>query len=123
MVRYAGDEFVVVAPGAEPEQILARVELLRERLKFERGRRTADPLLRGHAYLPVNGEPEAALRAADEAMYRDKAVEVVGRRRAFRLRYEVAQRCLGMTPHPAFGHLFPFEGAGHRTRLARRLGG
>jgi hypothetical protein len=27
----------------------------------------------GPSYLPAHAEPEAALRAADEAMYRDKA--------------------------------------------------
>jgi diguanylate cyclase (GGDEF)-like protein len=73
VIRYAGDEFVVVAPGASPEQLLERVESLRDRLKFERG---GNPPIRfsvGHAVLPVNGEPEDALRAADAAMYRDKA--------------------------------------------------
>jgi diguanylate cyclase (GGDEF)-like protein len=72
VIRYAGDEFVVVARGADLEQLLARVELMRERLKFDR----AGLPIRfsvGHSILPVNGEPEDALRAADAAMYRDKA--------------------------------------------------
>ncbi|MEA2236464.1 MAG: diguanylate cyclase [Thermoanaerobaculia bacterium] len=80
VIRYAGDEFVVVAPGAEPAQVLEHVERLRERLKFER---TDGPPIRfsvGQAYLPVQGEAEAALRAADEAMYREKSQKTVERR-------------------------------------------
>lgn len=73
VIRYAGDEFVVVARGAEPEQLLDRVESLRDRMKFERGTIPAIRFAVGHAVLPPSGEPEAALRAADEAMYRDKA--------------------------------------------------
>ncbi|HVG44025.1 MAG TPA: GGDEF domain-containing protein [Longimicrobium sp.] len=72
VVRYAGDEFVVVARAAEPGQVMDRVERLRERLKGG----SDGPEIRfsvGHAYLPVHGEPAAALQAADEAMYRDKA--------------------------------------------------
>lgn len=71
--RYAGDEFVVIARGVEPEQIAKCVETVRERLRFER---SSGPQVRfsvGQAYLPAQGEPDAALRAADEAMYRDKA--------------------------------------------------
>jgi diguanylate cyclase (GGDEF)-like protein len=72
VIRYAGDEFVVIAPAAEPEQVLDRIEGVRERLKFER---TDGPPIKfsvGHAYLPINGDSEAALREADEAMYREK---------------------------------------------------
>jgi diguanylate cyclase (GGDEF)-like protein len=72
VIRYAGDEFVVVAQAVEPPQVLERVERLRERLRI----RADGPEIRfsvGHAYLPVNGEPAAAIQAADEAMYRDKA--------------------------------------------------
>ncbi|HEX6368896.1 MAG TPA: GGDEF domain-containing protein [Longimicrobium sp.] len=73
VIRYAGDEFVVVAPSAEPPQVLERVELLRDRLL---GQRADGPGIRfsvGHAWLPPHGDPEAAIRAADEAMYRDKS--------------------------------------------------
>jgi diguanylate cyclase (GGDEF)-like protein len=71
VVRYAGDEFVVVAPGMEPARLLERVERLRERLRTSRD----GPEIRfsvGQAYLEPGGDPEAAVRAADEAMYRDK---------------------------------------------------
>ncbi|HEV3051871.1 MAG TPA: GGDEF domain-containing protein [Longimicrobium sp.] len=74
VVRYAGDEFVVIAPGAEPGQVLGRVDALRERLRGG----AEGPEIRfsvGHSYLQAHGDPEAALRAADEAMYRDKAAK------------------------------------------------
>jgi diguanylate cyclase (GGDEF)-like protein len=73
VIRYAGDEFVVVARGAEPQGLLERMESLRDRLKFDRGALPPIRFAVGHAILPANGEPDAALRAADEAMYRDKA--------------------------------------------------
>jgi diguanylate cyclase (GGDEF)-like protein len=82
VVRYAGDEFVVVAPFVEPEQILGRVELMRERLKFDRGDLPPIRFSAGHAYLAPHGDGEAALRAADEAMYRDKATAPTRTRRA-----------------------------------------
>jgi diguanylate cyclase (GGDEF)-like protein len=74
VIRYAGDEFVVVAPALEPDQLRNRLDLLRDRLKLDR----AGPPITfsvGIAELPIEGEPEAALRAADEAMYRDKATK------------------------------------------------
>ena len=76
VVRYAGDEFVVVAPGAAPEQILARVDQVRDRLKFEAN----TPHVRfsvGHAWLAPGGQPDDALREADQAMYRDKRKKTV----------------------------------------------
>ena len=73
VIRYAGDEFVVVARGAEPGHLLERMEALRDRLKFDHGALPPIRFAVGHAVLPANGEPEEALRAADEAMYRDKA--------------------------------------------------
>jgi GGDEF domain-containing protein len=51
---------------------LARVESVRERLKFERSDGPPIKFSVGHASLPVDGDAEAALREADEAMYRQK---------------------------------------------------
>jgi diguanylate cyclase (GGDEF)-like protein len=83
VIRYAGDEFVVVAQAMDSPAIAGRIDLVRDRLKFERG---GGPDIRfsvGHADLPAGGEPEGALRAADEAMYRDKATK--GRVRGARI--------------------------------------
>ena len=68
VIRYAGDEFVIVAKGVEPAQIEERIDVVQQRL-------AASPEIRfsvGAAYLPPGGDPEEALRAADEAMYREK---------------------------------------------------
>jgi diguanylate cyclase (GGDEF)-like protein len=73
VIRYAGDEFVVIAPSIDSEQILARVENVRERLKFERSDGPSIKFSVGHAAVPVDGDAEAALRQADEAMYRQKS--------------------------------------------------
>src|SRR6185437_15319535 len=59
--RFAGDEFVIVAQGAEPSQIVDRLDTVRARLKTEsvHGHRIA--FSAGHAYLPVHGDTEATL--------------------------------------------------------------
>jgi diguanylate cyclase (GGDEF)-like protein len=72
VIRYAGDEFVVVAAGVEPPQILERVEQVTARLTAEPVRGDAIQFAVGHAYLPVHGDVEAAMRSADEQMYRQK---------------------------------------------------
>lgn len=77
IIRYGGDEFVVVAQGVEPGALGERIASLRERLKFEQ---TSGPAVRfsiGEAYMPPKGDPEIAIRAADKAMYRDKAAKTV----------------------------------------------
>jgi diguanylate cyclase (GGDEF)-like protein len=74
VIRYAGDEFVVVAPSADPSAVLEHVERMRERLKFERADGPPIRFAAGHAFLFPRGDAEEALRAADEAMYREKRV-------------------------------------------------
>jgi diguanylate cyclase (GGDEF)-like protein len=71
IVRYAGDEFVVVVPELGAEQIAARIEAIRADLQQASG---GLPLRFsvGQAPLPVGGDAEAALRAADMAMYQRK---------------------------------------------------
>jgi diguanylate cyclase (GGDEF)-like protein len=72
IIRHSGDEFVVVAPGVEPESVLPRLDQVRERLRFERGSGPLIAFCAGHAYLAAGGQPDDALRAADAAMYREK---------------------------------------------------
>jgi diguanylate cyclase (GGDEF)-like protein len=67
VVRYGGDEFLVVAPGMERAAAVARVDALRERLARE-----PQPVVGfscGIAELQAGGSPDAALEAADRAMY------------------------------------------------------
>jgi diguanylate cyclase (GGDEF)-like protein len=79
--RFAGDEFVVVAPAAQPAQVIDRLETVRDRLKFDRVRGHQLGFAAGSAYMPIHGDSEAALREADEAMFADKATKPGGRRR------------------------------------------
>ena len=67
IVRYGGDEFLVVAPGMDRAAALARVEALRARLDQEPEPRVGFSC--GVAELAVGGSPDAALQAADRAMY------------------------------------------------------
>ena len=73
VVRYAGDEFVVVAPGLHEESVDDRLARLRSLLK-DAG--DPGPEIRfsvGTAPLAPGGHPDEALRAADEAMYAVRA--------------------------------------------------
>lgn len=70
VIRYGGDEFLVVAAGLDRESALERVQRLR--LCLAAG---GDPDIRfscGLAELAPGGSPEAALKAADRAMYHSK---------------------------------------------------
>ena len=70
VVRYGGDEFLVVAAGMDAAAALARVEALRSRLALE-----PEPAIAfscGVAELPAGGSARAALDAADQAMYQVK---------------------------------------------------
>ena len=73
VIRYAGDEFVVVAQGVEPPQILDRIDQVTARLKAEPVRGHEIRFSVGHAFLPVHGDADAAMKAADERMYVQKA--------------------------------------------------
>jgi len=70
MMRYGGDEFLVVAPGMERAKALARVDALRDRLDREPEPRVGFSC--GVADLAAGGSPDAALQAADRAMYEIK---------------------------------------------------
>jgi diguanylate cyclase (GGDEF)-like protein len=72
IVRYAGDEFLVIAPEIESDAISTRIDALRLRLQAAPPDRPPIRFSVGFAHLPARGDAEAVLRAADEAMYRDK---------------------------------------------------
>jgi len=72
IVRYAGDEFLVVASGLDESAVDARVYAVRMRVRSAAGGEIPIAFSHGVAALPPGGQPDAALRAADEAMYRAK---------------------------------------------------
>ena len=72
VIRYAGDEFLVVGQGIEQVDVRERISVLRETLLRECSDGPPINFAVGEAYLPVGGDPEAAIRAADAAMYRRK---------------------------------------------------
>jgi diguanylate cyclase (GGDEF)-like protein len=71
VVRYAGDEFVVVASGLDQAAIDERIAAVRLRLTASPGELPVRFAF-GIGNLPPGGDPDEALRAADEAMYRMK---------------------------------------------------
>ncbi|MCU0647377.1 MAG: GGDEF domain-containing protein [Gemmatimonadaceae bacterium] len=82
VVRYAGDEFVVVAQGLSRDATAQRLDTLERRLQVQStGPRIAFDA--GHAQLEPHGHPDEALRAADDAMYAAKQrAHAHGRQRA-----------------------------------------
>ena len=69
VVRYAGDEFLVVASGLSARAIEERIAAVRARLD------DGELPIRfsfGLSHLPAGGNPDEALRAADDEMYRAK---------------------------------------------------
>lgn len=79
LVRYAGDEFLVVAGGLDERSAEERVEHVRERLRFATGGGPQIQFSVGLSILPAGGVPDDALQAADESMYAAKAARA-GRR-------------------------------------------
>lgn len=73
VVRFAGDEFVVVAPGLQADGIGDRLARLRSLLKDAGDQGPQISFSVGTAPLVPGGHPDEALRAADEAMYAVRA--------------------------------------------------
>ncbi len=72
VIRYAGDEFIVVAPNMKPEDVSTRIDMARAQLNVAGDKTPPMRFSVGVSYLEVNGEPEQAIRDADAAMYREK---------------------------------------------------
>ena len=72
VVRYGGDEFLVVASGLTRPSVQERIDRLRSVLLAVPRGEMAIAFSYGVSELAAGGQPDAALRAADEAMYRAK---------------------------------------------------
>ena len=73
IVRYAGDEFLVVAKGSTEIAIEDRINELRNRLRSTNAHDLPIRFSYGVSHLEPGGNPDEAVRLADEAMYRTKA--------------------------------------------------
>jgi diguanylate cyclase (GGDEF)-like protein len=79
LVRYGGDEFVIILPGQPKDQARAKVALVREALGRTRFLRSEGLDIEISASFGIAGFPEDAadkktlLRMADQALYRSKA--------------------------------------------------
>jgi len=71
VVRYGGDEFLVIAQGLDKTAADARVGDVSARLSMHRGKLTCRFSV-GMAELTPDGQPEVALQLADENMYKAK---------------------------------------------------
>lgn len=74
VIRYGGDEFLVVARGMDTASAVSRLEELSARIRRQRPDIPPYAFSVGMAELAAGGHPEAALLEADAAMYRAKAV-------------------------------------------------
>ena len=82
VVRYAGDEFLVVAAGLTRASVQERIDRLRARLRATRRGEIAVAFSFGTSQLEPGGDADEALREADAAMYRTRHESVaVGSRR------------------------------------------
>ncbi len=73
VIRYGGDEFLVVAEGLDRASAVARVDAVSARIRSHRHDTPAYDFSVGMSELEADGHPETALRAADAEMYRAKA--------------------------------------------------
>lgn len=72
LFRLGGDEFLVIAPGLDYEAADARVRQVRDELAAGDGDVPPVRLSVGVASLAPDGEPDAAIREADDRMYLEK---------------------------------------------------
>jgi len=72
VIRWGGDEFLVVAPGMDQVSAKARVAAIREALKHPVDDSPPFTIAAGVAELFPGGDPAAALEEADRRMFADK---------------------------------------------------
>jgi diguanylate cyclase (GGDEF)-like protein len=78
IVRYGGDEFLVVAAGMDEAMAIERAEAVRARLAALAPHAPALAFSVGVQRLEPSGDADAAVQAADEAMYRAKHATALG---------------------------------------------
>ena len=76
LLRWGGDEFLVVAPGMDLDGAHRRVAAFRADLARPAAGGPAITVSAGIAILAPGGEPDLALREADQRMYADKATRL-----------------------------------------------
>ena len=72
VIRWGGDEFLVVAPGLDQVNAKARVAAIREALKNPSGDCPPFSIAAGIAELAAGSDPAAALEEADRRMFAEK---------------------------------------------------
>jgi diguanylate cyclase (GGDEF)-like protein len=82
IVRYGGDEFLVVAPGVSETAAYERADAVRTRVAHAGGGVLPVRFSVGISRLEPGGNPDQAVREADEAMYRTKRKRTPARPRA-----------------------------------------
>jgi len=75
VIRYGGDEFLVVARGMDRGSAIARLDDLTSRVRHHRQDAPSYDFSVGMSELPAHGHPETALAQADADMYRAKATK------------------------------------------------
>jgi diguanylate cyclase (GGDEF)-like protein len=75
VIRYGGDEFLVVAQGLDRTAALLRIDDLKARLQHDPWEGLVCSFSVGMSELPAGGQPEMALKAADAAMYESKGTK------------------------------------------------
>jgi diguanylate cyclase (GGDEF)-like protein len=73
VLRFAGDEFLVIANGLDRSAVDDRVAQLRSRMRESVGELPLFTFSVGIAELPAGGDPQLALQAADRSMYSTKS--------------------------------------------------
>ena len=82
LLRWGGDEFLVVAPGMDLDGAQRRVAQFRGDLSRHSEGGPSISVSAGIAILPPGGEPDQALREADLRMYADKSARLRTAQRA-----------------------------------------